>query len=100
MFTIQNVIIENLLKFETVEVNGKKVKKGLSYDEILKEVHHQCKTNEFLPDECNTTKECISWYASKMKNESTKYYNKAILDILRPRASNKKAKSTKVVTTK
>jgi hypothetical protein len=98
MFTIQQVIIENLLKYETKTISNKKVKVGLSYDEILKQVHHECKTNELLPNECNTSKECISWYASKMKNESTKYYNKEILDIVRPRKSNKK--QTKVVTTK
>jgi len=98
MFTIQQVIMNLLLQHEVKTISNKEVKVGLSYDEILKQVHHECKTNELLPDECNTSKECVSWYASKMKNSSTKYYNKDILDIVRPRKSNKK--STKVVTTK
>lgn len=98
MFTIQEVIMNLLLQHEVKTISNKEVKVGLSYDEILKQVHHECKTNELLPDECNTSKECISWYSSKMKNSNTKYYNKEILDIVRPRKSNKK--STKVVTTK
>jgi len=94
--TIQQVIISNLLSFETIEVNKEKVKKGLSYDEILSNVHHECKTNEFLPDVCNTTKECISWYASKLRNENHKLSSKAtsklMFEIIRPRKSNKKSK--------
>lgn len=100
--TIQQVIISNLLKFESIKVDKETIKKGLSYDEILTNVHHECKVNEFLPDTCNTTKECISWYASKLRNEnhklSSKETSKLMLEIIRPRKSNKK--STKVVTTK
>lgn len=98
--TIQQVIISNLLKFEEIKVGDEKVKKGLSYDEILSNVHHEVKTNEFLPDSCNTTKECISWYASKLRNEnhklSSKTTSKLMLEIIRPRKSNKK--STQVTT--
>jgi len=99
--TIQQVIISNLLKFEEVKIDKEVIKKGLSYDEILSNVHHECKTNEFLPDVCNTTKECISWYASKLRNEnhklSSKTTSKLMLEIIRPRKSNKK-QSTQVTT--
>jgi len=100
MFTIQSVIISELLKFETKEISGKKVKVGLTYDEILKNVQEECRTNELLPDDISTSKECISWYASKMRNSGTKYYDKNILDIVRPRKSNKKQTGTKVAVKK
>jgi len=89
MFTIQQVIIETLLEHKVTKIDNKNIKVGYTYDEVLEIVHSKVKKNPLL-QECSTTKNCITWYASKMRNESTKHYNKDILEIFRPKKSSKK----------
>lgn len=98
--TIQSIIIETLLEHTVVEYNNQKMKVGHSYDEVLEIVKSKVKQHPMLDDNCDTSKNCITWYASKMRNQDTKFYNKLMLEIERPRKSNQKSKSKEVVVKK
>lgn len=97
--TIQAIIIEELLKFEVVEVDGQKVKVGLTYDEVLENVLARAKVHPLIDaSKVKTSKNCITWYASHMRNAKDKLYNAKMLEIqVRSRLSTK---STKVATAK
>ena len=97
MSTIQNYIKQELLSFEIVKIDNKDVKVGLTYDEVLSNVI-KLATNNPLIGSCKTTKNCITWYASHMRQANDKHYDKRILEIQRPKATAKK--STKVVAKK
>ena len=101
MFTVQEYIKETLLEFETMTIDNKKVKIGHSYDEVLRIVHHKVKQNPMMK-ECKTTKNCVTWYCSHMKQENDKHYDKRIFDIYQRCKSGQTInpdcnKSTKVV---
>ena len=80
MFTVQTYIKETLLEFQTMEIDGKKVKVGHSYDDVLAIVLKKVEDNPMMKP-AKTTKNCITWYASHMKNEGDKHYDKRIFEI-------------------
>ena len=104
MFTIQSYIKETLLEFETMTIEGKEIKIGHSYDDVLEIVLNKVKQNPMMKD-AKTTKNCITWYCSHMKQENDKHYDKRIFDIYQraPKGTSikvdgtKTTKSTKVV---
>ena len=97
MMTIQSIIIKNLLSVEVHTIEGKEVKVGLSYDEVLTKTLSDIKESPFLDNDAQTSINCVRWYASKIKTESTKYFVTEAVGIVRPRKSNK---AKKVVETK
>ena len=92
MFTIQSLIIDALLIHEVTKIGDQEVKIGKTYDEVLEIVKNNVKNNPIF-EGCDTTKNCVTWYASKMRNQDTKFYNKLMLEIQRPRKSSKASKA-------
>lgn len=90
-FTIQNLIIETLLEHEVTKIDNQKINIGHTYDECLKIVLEKAEKNPMIPV-AKTTKNCISWYASKMRNANNKHFSQKYFDlnIQRPRVSSKK----------
>ncbi len=97
MMTIQSIIIKNLLTHEVHSIEGKDVKVGLSYEEVLAQVMADIKSSPFLEDDVQTSINCVRWYASKIKTSTTKYFVSESVDIIRPRKSNKAKKVVEVV---
>lgn len=97
--TIQSIIVETLLEYTEVEYQGKTMKVGKTYDEVLESVKAKVKQHPML-GECETSKNCVTWYASKMRNKDTKFFNQLMLEIERPRLSTKAPKATTAVQVK
>lgn len=82
--SIQFLIIEFLCRHEEMTYNGQTFKKGLSYDEVLERVLQEVKQAPFFDEsKVKTTKKCVQWYASKIHNENTQYFDSRSVGIMR-----------------
>lgn len=80
--TIQSLIKKHLLMFRVVVVDGAQIKVGKSYDQVLKDVLAEAKANPLIDEKkVKTSKNCVTWYASKMRSQKEKHFDKAILEI-------------------
>lgn len=85
--TKQNIIIFYLMEHKVINENGQEMKLGLTYDEVLQKTLHHINNSQLFGPDVKTSMNCVRWYASKIKNESLKYYQKDALNIIRPRMS-------------
>lgn len=85
--TKQNIIIHFLLEHKVIKENNMEMKLGLTYDEVLEKTLHYINNSQLFDSNVKTSLNCVRWYASKIKNESLKYYQKGSIDIIRPRKS-------------
>lgn len=82
--SIQFLIIEFLCRYEEMTYNGQKFKKGLSYDQVLEHVLREVKQAPFFDEsKVKTSKKCVQWYASKIHNDKTQYFDERAVGIMR-----------------
>lgn len=87
--TIQHLIITALLEHKPTKIGDDMVNIGHTYQEVLDLVLARAKKNPLIGN-AKTTKNCVAWYASKMKNANNKHYSQEYvkLNIQRPRVSS------------
>lgn len=85
--TKQNIIIHFLLEHKVIKENNEEMKVGLTYQEVLDKSLNYINNSVLFDSNVKTSMNCVRWYASKIKNESLKYYQKESLTIIRPRMS-------------
>lgn len=85
--TKQNIIIHFLLEHKVIKENNEEMKVGLTYQEVLDKTLHYIDNSCLFDSNVKTSMNCVRWYASKIKNESLKYYQKDAIGIIRPRMS-------------
>lgn len=80
--TIQSIIKKHLLMAREITIGDDVILVGKSYDQVLQDVLAEAKSHPLIDEsKVKTSKNCISWYASKMRSSKEKHYDADILKI-------------------